>query len=95
MSNYQVSKGQPKRRAGFESSGPHEEGFFDILKSAVKIGAPILGGALKTGLPFLGPVGMPIGAIAGLALNAASKLAESTDTEAGGIEDEHVNEGTM
>ena len=71
-----------------------EEGFLDIMKSALRVGAPLLGGALKTGLPLaLGPLGAPIGALAGLALNAAGKLAESTDAES--FDPSEAQEGTM
>ena len=71
-----------------------EEGFIDILKDALRIGAPLLGGALKTGLPIaLGPLGAPIGALAGLALNAAGKLAESADAES--FDPSEAQEGTM
>ncbi|MCJ1438955.1 hypothetical protein MMC27_008345 [Xylographa pallens] len=59
-----------------------EESFLDVLKVAVRTAAPLLGGALKTGLPLvLGPVGGPVGALAGLVLNSAAKLAETTDAE--------------
>ncbi|KAI4209751.1 MAG: hypothetical protein LQ351_007347 [Letrouitia transgressa] len=60
-----------------------EEGFMDILKKAASIGAPLLGKALNTALPIaLGPIGAPVGALAGFALNAAGKLAaESADAE--------------
>ncbi|KAL8685127.1 MAG: hypothetical protein Q9218_007964, partial [Villophora microphyllina] len=75
----QASSNRPRRRRGTEFN---EEGFFDILKDALKIGAPIIGGALEMGLPLaLGPLGAPIGALAGMALNAAGKLAESADAE--------------
>ena len=71
-----------------------EEGFLDILKGAVKVGAPFVGGVLKTGLPMaLGPLGGPLGALAGVALNAASKLAESAEAEAGGLDMTTINEG--
>ena len=71
-----------------------EEAFLDILKGAVGVGAPLLGGVLKTGLPIaLGPLGGPIGALAGFALNAAGKLAESTDAESFDAFD--AQEGTM
>lgn len=77
--------------SGVESD---EEGFLDIMKGALRVGAPLLGGALKTGLPIaLGPLGAPIGALAGLALNAAGKLAESTDAES--FDPSEAQEGTM
>ena len=71
-----------------------EEGFLDIMKGALRIGAPLVGGVLKTGLPMaLGPLGGPIGALAGFALNAAGKLAESTDAES--FDPSSAHEGTM
>lgn len=55
-----------------------EEGFFDFLKQGVKIGGPLLQGALSTGLPMvLGPLGGPVSALASVAIAAAGKLAES------------------
>ena len=87
----------PSRSNGTRSRyGPEsdEEGFMDIMKGALRIGAPLLGGALKTGLPLaLGPLGAPIGALAGLALNAAGKFAESTDAES--FDPSEAQEGTM
>ena len=92
----------PSRSNGSRSNGMRaqysaesgEEGFMDIMKGALRIGAPLLGGALKTGLPIaLGPLGGPIGALAGLALNAAGKLAESTDAES--FDASEAQEGTM
>ncbi|KAL8825654.1 MAG: hypothetical protein Q9191_004279 [Dirinaria sp. TL-2023a] len=72
----------------------NEESFVDTMKDALRIGAPLLGDVLKTGLPIaLGPVGAPIGALAGLALNAAAKLAESTDAES--FDPSEAQEGTM
>ena len=72
-----------------------EEGFFDFMKSAVRVGAPLVGGVLQKGLPLvLGPLGGPIGALAGVALNAAGKLAESTDAESG-FDIQSVQEGTL
>ena len=39
------------------SAESDEEGFMDIMKGALRIGAPLLGGVLKTGLPIaLGPL---------------------------------------
>ena len=59
-----------------------EEGFFEFMKGALRVGAPLVGSVLKTGLPLaLGPLGGPIGALAGVALNAAGKLAETTEAE--------------
>ncbi|KAL9035035.1 MAG: hypothetical protein Q9214_006774, partial [Letrouitia sp. 1 TL-2023] len=53
-------------------SEAEEEGFIDILKKAASIGAPLLGKAMNTALPIaLGPIGAPVGALAGFALNAA------------------------
>lgn len=75
-----------------------EEGFFDFMRDALKVGAPLVGGALRAGLPIaMGPLGGPIGALAGLALNAAGKLAESADAESGGLDTStaNVHEGSM
>ncbi|KAI9652268.1 MAG: hypothetical protein M1831_007116 [Alyxoria varia] len=53
-----------------------EEGFIDVLRKAASVGAPLIGKALNVALPFaLGPIGAPVGALAGFALNAAGKLA--------------------
>ena len=61
-----------------------EEGWFgDILRTAATVGGAIL--------PV---VGGPIGALAGTALNAAAKLAESTEAE-GMIDDPTSQEGSM
>ncbi|KAI4089329.1 MAG: hypothetical protein LQ344_005461 [Seirophora lacunosa] len=71
-----------------------EEGFLDIMKSALRTGGPLLGGALRTGLPMaLGPLGAPIAALTGLALNAAGQLAELGDAES--LDPSEVQEGTM
>ena len=62
--------------------GADEEGFFDVLKKAASVGAPFLGSVLNTALPVaLGPIGGPVGALAGFALNAAGKLCESAEAE--------------
>ena len=53
--------------------GADEEGFFDILKKAASVAAPVVGSALS----FAGPVG----ALAGFALNAAGKMCESAEAE--------------
>ncbi|KAJ8110446.1 hypothetical protein ONZ43_g5869 [Nemania bipapillata] len=61
-----------------------DEGFLDILNKAVKVVGPIATTVLQTGLPMiLGPVGGPVSALAGVALNVAGKIAASaTGTEA-------------
>ena len=52
----------PLGKAGLTESAD-EEGFFDILRKAASVGAPLLGTALKTALPIaLGPIGGPVGA---------------------------------
>ena len=87
----------PSRSKGIRmhnSAESLEEGFMDILKGALRVGAPLLGGALKTGLPIaMGPLGAPIGALAGFALNAAGKLAESAEAES--FDPSEAHEGTM
>ncbi|KAL8705089.1 MAG: hypothetical protein Q9201_001772 [Fulgogasparrea decipioides] len=75
-------------------AGAFGDDFLDIIKSAVKVGAPMLGGALKTGFPMaLGPLGAPIGALAGMALDAAGKLAESVEAES--FDPSEARQGTM
>ncbi|KAJ8124263.1 hypothetical protein O1611_g9378 [Lasiodiplodia mahajangana] len=61
-----------------------DEGLLDILNKAVKVVSPIAATALQIGLPLaLGPVGAPVSALAGVALNVAGKIAASaTGTEA-------------
>ena len=72
-----------------------EEGFFDFMKDALRVGAPLVGSVLKTGLPLaMGPLGGPIGALAGLALNAAGKLAETTEAESS-FDMASVHDGAM
>ena len=88
---------QTSRFIGPQSSQfKNEEGFFDFMKKAVSVGAPLLGGALKAGLSLaLGPLGVPIGCLAGVALNAAGKLAESTEAESGGLDLQTIHDGTI
>lgn len=69
--------------AGFrdeeEGFGDDEEGFWDSLKDVVEVGAPIASDAMSTILPFLGPVGGTLAALAGVAISAAGKgAAESS-----------------
>ncbi|MCJ1355620.1 MAG: hypothetical protein MMC33_005612 [Icmadophila ericetorum] len=61
-----------------------EESFFDFMKDALRVGDLVVGDALKAGA--LGPLSGPIGALAGFALNAAGRLAESADSESSGLE---------
>jgi hypothetical protein len=61
---------QVTRKADNPNAG--EESFVDILKSALRFGGPVVGGVLSV-------VGGPVGAAAAVALNAASKLAESAN----------------
>ena len=69
--------------ANGQMSEAEEASFMEILKKAASVGAPLLGKALNTALPIaLGPIGGPVGALAGFALNAAGRLAESADAEA-------------
>ena len=51
-----------------------EEGFMDVLKKIMNIGGPIAGEMLTVGTPFLGPAGLPVAALASVALAAAGKL---------------------
>ncbi|KAI0538442.1 hypothetical protein GGR58DRAFT_501106 [Xylaria digitata] len=81
-----------KDHSGFEDGpgtlGGHiagvDEGFLDFLNKAVSVAAPIASSTLQVRLPMvLGPIGAPVSALAGLALNVAGKLAASaTGTEA-------------
>ena len=74
-----------------------EEGFFlDILKKAASVGAPLIGKALNTALPVaLGPIGGPVGALAGFALNTAGKLCESAEAESAMDGPPILHEGAM
>jgi V8-like Glu-specific endopeptidase len=85
------------RPNGHGSSGQAlaDEGFFDIFRKAVQVGAPILSDVLQTGLPLaLGPIGAPLGALANLALSAAGRMAESTTAESGFTSDIQID-GTV
>ncbi|PYH28391.1 ATP synthase F1 [Aspergillus neoniger CBS 115656] len=50
-----------------------EDGFWDDLKDVLRVGAPMVSGALQTVSPFLGPIGGPIAALAGTAISVAAK----------------------
>lgn len=51
------------------------EEFFEILKKGIRLSDPVLGNILDIHLPLvLGPVGSPVGALAGVILSAAGKL---------------------
>ena len=64
--------------ASFDDGQDEEADFLDFVKKAIGIGAPIAKEVLKEALPvFLGPVGAPLGALAGLLLSATGKTAES------------------
>ena len=78
------------------AQGADEESFLDILKKAASIGAPMIGSVLNTTLPLaLGPIGGPVGALAGLAFSAAGSLCESAEAE-GFVEGTPVaHEGSM
>lgn len=70
-----------------------DEGFFDVLKKIVQVGAPILKGVLQVGSPFLGPIGGPVAAIAGTALGFAGKLAESALGSESELEVDYSHQG--
>lgn len=73
-----------------------EEGFIDVLRKAASIGAPLLGKVLNTALPIaLGPIGGPVGALAGFALNAAGKLAAESASAESITDVSSVQEGSM
>ncbi|PWY67843.1 hypothetical protein BO83DRAFT_429462 [Aspergillus eucalypticola CBS 122712] len=60
-----------------------EDAFWDDLKDVLKVGAPMISGALQTVSPFLGPIGGPISALAGTAISVAAKRSvESGFTDA-------------
>lgn len=54
-----------------------QEDLFGFLRQALAAAAPIADTVLQTALPLaLGPIGIPVGALAGVALNAAGRLAK-------------------
>jgi hypothetical protein len=59
-------------------SKAEEEGFWDVLNVIKEVGAPIAKGVLNVGLPFLGPAGFSIAALANVALGVAGKICESS-----------------
>ncbi|KAG7134317.1 Glutamyl endopeptidase like protein [Verticillium longisporum] len=74
-----------------------EEGFLDFLNKAVNFVAPVVTSALDVALPIaLGPVGVPVAALAGAALGAAGKLAArgagGTEAEIGKLS-QYAHEG--
>ncbi|KAM0335043.1 hypothetical protein ACHAQA_000077 [Verticillium albo-atrum] len=74
-----------------------EEGFLDFLNKAVNFVAPIASNALNVALPIaLGPLGVPVAALAGTALGAAGKLAArgagTTEAEIGKLS-QYAHEG--
>ncbi|KAH0564820.1 hypothetical protein GP486_001793 [Trichoglossum hirsutum] len=70
-----------RRLGGRSTLPPHardEEGFFDLVKQGIGFGGPILKNVIGTALPLsLGPLGGPVAALAGIAISAAGKLAET------------------
>lgn len=77
-------------------SGAEEEGFLEVLKTAARVGAPLLGKALNAALPVaLGPLGGPVGALAGFALNAAGKLAAESYSAESALDEPNLHEGSM
>ncbi|GLB11773.1 hypothetical protein AtubIFM57258_008643 [Aspergillus tubingensis] len=64
-----------------------EDGFWDDLKDVLKVGAPMVSGALQTASPFLGPIGGPIAALAGTAISVAAKRSVES-----GLTDAHPGE---
>ncbi|KAH0536484.1 hypothetical protein FGG08_006637 [Glutinoglossum americanum] len=84
IANGEVANGHLKahRVSTGESTLEDDEGFLgDVahtIKVGLRVGTPILGNILQAGLPIaFGPIGAPIGALAGIALRAAGKAAES------------------
>ena len=54
------------------------ESFWSVFSKVISVAAPFVGGVVSVGLPLaLGPLGAVLAPIAGVALNAAGKLAES------------------
>lgn len=73
-----------------------EEGFIDVLRTVASVGAPLLGKALNAALPVaLGPIGGPVGALAGFALNAAGKLAAESYGPESALDAPNLHEGSM
>ncbi|GAA89749.1 ATP synthase F1 [Aspergillus luchuensis IFO 4308] len=64
-----------------------EDGFWDDLKDVLKVGAPMVSGALQMVSPFLGPIGEPIAALAGTAISMAAKRSVES-----GLTDAHPGE---
>ena len=60
---------------------PEEEGFWDVLNAVKQVGGPIAKGVISAGLPFLGAAGLPVAALANVALGVAGKLCESSMEE--------------
>lgn len=54
------------------------EDFLDIIKSVNRGVLPFAGDVLKTGAPLLGPIGAVVGPLAGIALNEAANIAQTT-----------------
>jgi hypothetical protein len=59
-------------------SSDNTESFLDILKSIGKTVLPVVSTGIQIASPFLGPLGAPASAIAGVALGALSKATESS-----------------
>ncbi|KAL9106121.1 MAG: hypothetical protein Q9227_008821 [Pyrenula ochraceoflavens] len=76
--------------------GVDEETFIDVLKTAASVGAPVLQKILTFGLPMaLGPIGAPIGALAGFVLNAAGNLAANFSKAESALDTPNLHEGSM
>ena len=78
--NVRGSGSLPTANPKFGRVDTREESFMDLMKGALSIGVPLIGG--------------PLGALAGFVLNAAGGLAESSRAESG-FEMANLQEGTM
>lgn len=76
-------------RAPESAFPPDTEGFLDVLKQVVNVGANIGSQVLSVGSPFMGPVAGPIGAVAGAALSFAGKLTESSMATESALDADH------
>ena len=84
IQNSGLAQGHPLTYKG-QLTEAEEEGFMDVLKTVAK--------ALPTGLGLIG--GGPIGALAGFALNAASKIAAETTAAESAMDASATHEGSM
>ena len=53
------------------------ESFLDVFKSVLKVALPVASTVVSAGAPLMGPIGAVVASLAGVALQATSKLTES------------------